>query len=129
MPIDITDSEKVKEIISELKDLRTSLVDIRLKMARIQDRINTSALEMKRIESMLILAVSRETLTDGRPAYTDEWVKKALVEERLAQHERFCKLLKKHGLLQKDMARKIKEAGIITIKVTQLESEEKLLLS
>lgn len=129
MVIDVTDSEKVKEIIAQLKVGRTNLVTFGLSQAKLQQRLQVSQLEMKRIESTLILSVSRETLTDGRPAYTDEWVKKALVEERLAKHERFCTLLKKHGLLQKQLARKVKDLSLTQVKVDDLESQERLHLA
>lgn len=129
MVISTVDREKASQIISDLKDSRTNLVTISLKISKLRERLTVVGLEMKRIESTLILGVSRETLTDGRPAYTDEWVKRALVEERLAKHERFCKLLKKHGLLQKQLARKIKDEGLLEVRINVLESEEKVLLS
>lgn len=129
MPPGTETRESISKLISELKESRTNLVDVRLKMSKLEGRIITTKLEMRRIESMLILAVSREILADGRPAYTDEWVKKALVEERLAKHERFCKLLKKHGLLQKQLARKVKDLSLTQVKVDELESEERLLLA
>lgn len=129
MPIDTETRQTVKEIITQLKELRTNLVSFGLAQAKLQQRLQTSQLEMKRIESTLILGVSREILADGRPAYTDEWVKKALVEERLAKHERFCKLLKKHGLLQKQLARKVKDLSLTQVKVDDLEAQERLHLA
>lgn len=125
---DLEERERLLKTFDDLKKERTLIVSAEIRIAKIESRVQMVALESKRIESATILEVHRAILDNGKPAYPDEWSRKARVEEILAKHERFNTLIKKYSLLQKQLARKRKIAGLSQIKVQDLESRQKLAL-
>lgn len=125
---DSEEREKLLRTFDDLKKERTLIVSAEIRIAKIESRAKMVALESRRIESATILDVHRAILDNGKSAYPDEWSRKARVEEILAKHERFNTLIKKYSLLQKQLARKRKIAGLSQIKVQDLESREKLAL-
>lgn len=125
---DKEERQTLLEIVDQLKKYRTEIVNLTLKISRLETKNKMVDLEARRIESATILEIHRSLLQDGRPAYPDEWSKKARVEEILAKHERFGTLLKQHTLQQKHLARMQRNLGITQIKVDELESREKILV-
>lgn len=122
------DRKTLLDIVANLKELRTFSVNLKVKVAQIKAKIKMLGIEARRIESAVILEVMRAILDNGRPAYPEEWARKARVEELLAKHQRFETISKQHTLYLKQLVRKERQLSITDIKVEEKESLEQILI-
>lgn len=121
--------EELLELIKTLSDNRKNQVLCQVQISKLMDKQRVQELAMKRMEAGHINDVERSRDQDGKPLLTNEWSKRAAVEERLANDERFYKVLRQYRLTLKAVTRATTRSSNLEIAITEMESREKILLT
>lgn len=123
------DREELLELIKTLSDNRKNQVISQVQVDKLMDKKRVQELVMRRLEAGHINDVERSRDQDNKPLLTNEWSKRAAVEERLAQDERFTKAVKQYRLILKAITRSTVRCNNLEIAITEMESREKILLT
>ena len=121
--------EELLELIKTLSDNRKNQVISQVQVDKLIDKKRVQELVMKRLEAGHINDVESSRDQNNKPLLTNEWSKRAAVEERLALDEKFTKALKQYRLILKGITRATIRLSNLEIAITEMESREKILLT
>lgn len=116
------------KLVETLQSLRVQLVNLDNQIQLLEQRKRLVGLDLTRLEAQKVLEVDQAKQTNGQPIVRDIHVKRAMVEDLLAQDKSAIAYLHKVKLFEKHIQRKSRKYGILTAQVKTLESKEKILL-
>lgn len=122
------EKKELLDLIKTLSECRKEQVLFQVKIDKLMDKKKLHELAMKRLEAGHINAVENAKDQNNQPLLTNEWSKKAAVEERLVQDGRFTKLLQLHRSVCKAITKNMGKVNTLEISITEMESREKILL-
>ena len=124
----IEDRQRLSEMLDKLRTYRSTEARLEVQISQLTQKQHLLGLDIKRIEGQKILEVDNIKQSNGQTLCRDREVKRAMVEDLLAQDSRFKALMHKHGLLVKNIQRKNYRLSMLKATICDLESREKLLL-
>lgn len=116
------------KLVEKLQLSRLQLVQIENQIKILTQKQTLYGLDLRRLEAKKVLEVAQSTQSNGQPIVKDIDVKRAMVEDLLAQDKTVTALLHKIRLAEKHIQRKSRQYGILHADIEALESKEKLLI-
>ncbi len=116
------------ELVTKLQALRVQHVNLANQIELLFQKKQLHSLNLKRIEAQKVLEVEKSQQSNGQPLARDVQVKRAMVEDMLAQDKSAIACLHKLTLIDKHIQRKSRNYGILGAELKALESKEKILI-
>lgn len=116
------------DLVTKLQSLRIQHVNLSNQIELLFQKKILHSLNLKRIEAQKVLEVEKSTQSNGQPLACDIQVKRAMVEDMLAQDKPAIALMRKLTLIDKHIQRKSRRYGILGAELKALESKEKILI-
>jgi len=123
------DRESLLDLIKNLSINRKDQVLLQVKLEKLEEKKKLQNLAMRRLEARHINDVEQARDQNNQPLLTNEWSKRAAVEERLANDPQFTKVLIQHRLTCKAINRIVFKIGTLQVTIDEMESKEKVLLT
>jgi len=126
------DKTKVKEelllVIEQLQIKRIALTNLTNKRVRKEVRRSWMDVRLVQLEAPIIKEVCEAVNENGKPLFSNEVLRKAEIETRLAKHDEIGSLTRKAGLYQKLTLADLRyDEAMIALEVKKLEAIERLL--
>lgn len=122
------DYQEALNLVEKLQSLRVQQVQLENQIKLLEQKKTLYHLDLRRLEAKKILEVEQGRQTNGQPLVKDVQVKRAMVEDLLAQDKTVTALLYKVKLTDKHIQRKSRKYGIQQAEIDALESKEKILI-
>lgn len=119
---------KLMDIVDKLQGLRGLNVSLENQIALHEQKKVLHTLNLKRIEAKHVLEVEKARQGNGQPLAHDIHVKRAMVEDLLAQDMSANETMHKLILIDKHIQRKSRQWGVNDVQIKALESQEKILI-
>lgn len=116
------------KLVEKLQSLRVLQVQLDNQIKSLEQKKTLHGLEWRRLDAQKVLEVALSKQSNGQPLVKDIEVKRAMVEDLLAQDKTAVDLLRKIRLIDRAIQRKSRKYGIQQAELDALESKEKILI-
>lgn len=120
--------QEALKLVEKLQELRLQQVQLQNQIKILEQKQTLYGLDLRRVEAKKVLEVEQGKQSNGQPLVKDFHVKRAMVEDLLAQDKVAISLLHKIRLTEKHIQRKSRKYGIQQAEIDALESKEKFLV-
>lgn len=120
--------QELMNIVNKLHECRVEIANLSAQILRLMQTKDLDNLNLKRIENKHVLDIENQKQTNGQPLVRDVHVKRAMVEDMIAQDKTGIALVRKMVLTSKHINRKKRKQDILQAQIDHLESKEKILV-